>query len=113
MKKYIVYDDKVYEIKINEEDKKHHFANYYYIKTTPYVKLCFTRNELREYKRANTIEELCDQFVVIDNNGKPQVYAPFGLDVWKSDAQVFGATWTDKGLIYVAKRNSNGELELI
>lgn len=28
-------------------------------------------------------------------------------------AQIYGAIWTDKGLIYVAKMNDKGELELL
>ena len=27
--------------------------------------------------------------------------------------QIYGAIWTDKGLIYVAKMNKKGELELL
>ena len=113
MKKYIVYDGKVYEIKINEEYKKNGIVNHYYIQTSFNVRLLFTRNELKEYKQADTIEELFDQFVIIDNNGKHHVFDPFDLKTWKTDNQLFAATWTDKGLIYVAKLNDKGELELI
>ena len=80
--------------------------------------------------QADTIEELCDGFVwcrvdyydspeknpyryirdifalelsqkVIKENGKPK---------WLN---IYGAIWTDKGLIYVAKMNEKGELELL
>ena len=64
-------------------------------------------------KYADTIEELCDEFVIIDNNGKPQVYSPFDLKYWKTDNSLFGAIWTDKGLTYVAKMNDKGEFELL
>ena len=34
-------------------------------------------------------------------------------DLFLEDYDWYGAIWTDKGLIYVAKMNSNGELELL
>ena len=71
-------------------------------------------------KSADTIKKLCDKFIII-RNGE-------GADFWKDfDAMkhysayinlndydaVYGAIWTDKGLLYVAKMNEEGELELI
>ena len=71
-------------------------------------------------KEADTIEELCDRFIIV-RNGE-------GADFWKDfDAMknysayinlndydaVYGAIWTNKGLIFVAKMNDKGELELI
>ena len=35
------------------------------------------------------------------------------LEYYKRDYKVYGAIWTDKGLIYIAKMNEKGELELI
>ena len=65
---------------------------------------CFIpKNEIVD--EANTIEELCDEFIVFDNSGKPQVYSPFDLKVWTTDNKLYGAIWTDKGLIYIAKMN--------
>ena len=67
-------------------------------------------------KQADTIEELCDEFVVhnlglfdedLDNLLEQCKY----LD--KTKIKIFGATWTDKGLIYVAKMNEKGCLELL
>lgn len=114
MKKYILYDDKVYEIKVNEKYKKEGVANYYYIQTSPHTRLLFTKNELREYKRADTIEELCEEFVMINNScfTKPQIIDFTELDMYKGET-IYGANWTNKGLIYVAKLNDKGELELI
>ena len=62
-------------------------------------------------KSADTIEELCDEFVF------EETY-PSGLKrhIITEDVCVgtqFGAIWTDKGLIYVAKMNDKGELELL
>ncbi len=64
-------------------------------------------------KVADTIEELCDVLVSVRDNWH---------DVWNdfedckilcSESEIYGAIWTDKGLIYVAKMNSKGELELL
>lgn len=64
-------------------------------------------------KQADTIEELCDEFV-IENNGHciSDLYTIKRLLV-KNKVLVFGAIWTDKGLIYVAKMNDKGELKLL
>jgi hypothetical protein len=64
-------------------------------------------------KRADTIEELCDEFVGISDD-KPQMlrFVPYACaQYWNGG--VYGAIWTDKGLIYVAKMNDKGELELL
>ena len=71
-------------------------------------------------QQADTIEELCDEFVVYDIHKNK--YLNFihlksligyceenGLD----KTAIKGAIWTDKGLIYVAKMNEKGELELL
>ena len=76
--------------------------------------------------KADTIEELCDEFV-IEKKG----YAPFVsqtifyngkehkedlkalAEYYSGYDNIYGAIWTDKGLIYVAKMNDKGELELI
>ena len=63
-------------------------------------------------KSADTIEELCDRFVVIYENEKPVPYKNY-LDALATQKEVYGAIWTDKGLIYVAKMNNKGELELL
>lgn len=82
-------------------------------------------------KDADTVEELCDEFVGLvkskssdfiimrviahslkelkdslktELNGKTY-YSKYDI--------IYGAIYTDKGLIYVAKMNENGELELI
>lgn len=70
---------------------------------------CITEENI--LKQADTIEELCDAFVF------EETY-PSGLKrhIITEDVCVgtqFGAIWTDKGLIYVAKMNDKGELELL
>lgn len=67
-------------------------------------------------KITDTIEELCDEFVLFRDN-KPYAIVPnkehnaeLAKDVWKNYR---GAIWTDQGLTYVAKTNKKGELELL
>lgn len=68
--------------------------------------------------QADTIEELCDEFVIIDEDNEPNIKQ--GRDIhhcrriWSiNNCLIYGAVWTDKGLIYVAKMNEKGDLELI
>ncbi len=80
--------------------------------------------DIKEYKQvADTIEELCDEFVVKHkSNKKPYVADGYQKHQILEDRQkvfeydveiVYSAIWTNKGLIYVAKMNDKGELELI
>jgi hypothetical protein len=65
-------------------------------------------------KQADTIEELCDEFVCdkfVHNNLKELLeFGELGRYV---GGIIYGAIWTDKGLIYVAKMNEKGVLELL
>ena len=72
-------------------------------------------------RQADTIEELCDAFV-IGNKPLPIIWSKKALekDIMpklkyhaEKNCEVYGAIWTDKGLIYVAKMNDKGELELL
>lgn len=72
-------------------------------------------------READTIEELCDMTIVVDDERPDNV---FELD-WYIDeylinkykdvkgVYVYRAIWTSKGLIFVAKMNDKGDLELI
>ena len=67
-------------------------------------------------KQADTIEELCDEFVLFRDN-KPYAIVPnkehnaeLAKNVWKDYR---GAIWTEWGLKYVAKMNEKGVLELL
>ena len=69
-------------------------------------------------KQADTIEELCDEFALIDfdNNKyfKKDYTSPYyKLKFLNKYKAIYGAIWTDKGLIYVAEMIDNGKLELI
>ena len=74
----------------------------------------------------DNIEELCDEFVVYlqgENNNLPMTVLKEMFDVFKKsillgmkeklNCWLNGAIWIDKGLIYVAKLNDKGELELL
>lgn len=86
-------------------------------------------------KTADTIEELCDEFVdtselktsntggwlydELDNKNKCLVYyaederRTIPLNEFDDLSKIFGAIWTELGLKYVAKMNEKGELELL
>lgn len=75
-------------------------------------------------KQADTIEELCDRYVLSDidiiflNKDKTQYrfeneYTWYYITKNELRKGIYGAIWTDKGLIYVAKMNDKGELELL
>lgn len=104
--RYIRTKDGIYDL------EKSLFHQYNGIRVlTPYCKQYEENPSL--CKTAETIEELCDEFVGI-NDGKPQMlrFVPYACaQYWNGG--VYGAIWTDKGLIYVAKMNKKGKLELL
>ena len=71
----------------------------------------------------DSIEELCDYYVIwlknrelplIERIQKGRRLYPSYFEVGEcSFNKGYGAIWTDKGLIYVAKMNEKGELELL
>lgn len=67
--------------------------------------------------KADTIEELCDVFVMISEDyDLPQLVCKMNFEYCKTICKwtnFYGAVWTNKGLIYVAKMNEKGELELL
>jgi len=74
-------------------------------------------------KIADTIEELCDMFIK-KSNEEDNDYFEIGRNFWLvcdkkynmydlKHYNYYGAIWTDKGLIYIAKMNDKGELELL
>ena len=74
-------------------------------------------------KQADTIEELCDEIVILYKNQMPYLYGRDRRDTLltaynakylkENNGKLCGAIWTDKGLIYVAKMNDKGDLELV
>lgn len=90
----------------------------YTVMTDGYKHCCNIQRDFVE-KLADTIEELCDWIVYrpngkiryllesIDNQDLCFDYEILDFENW------YGALDTDKGLIYVAKMNEKGELELL
>ena len=72
--------------------------------------VCFDKKDI--IKQANTINLLCDRFVVIYENEEPVPYKNY-LDAVATQKEVYGAIWCEWGLKYVAKINKKGELELL
>lgn len=88
----------------------------------------FIRVNNKDYKvdeenTADTIEELCDEFVWenrllgkgnVDFESKTTYVSKGGLIPFSDwEYEIYGAIWTEKGLIYVAKMNDKGVLELL
>lgn len=68
--------------------------------------------------QADTVDELCDEFVVHTwEDGKKVCNSLDFVEIIymnnKNYDEIYGAIWTDKGLIYVAKMNDEGVLKLI
>lgn len=62
--------------------------------------------------QADTIEELCDEYVVVDKEDNCH-HLTLKIELYDTiDYEIYGANWTDKGLIYVAKMNEKRELEV-
>jgi len=64
-------------------------------------------------KQADTIKELCDEFVRVSKSVYDFLVSDDMPTKKFDDTEIYGAIWTDKGLIYVAKMNEEGELELL
>lgn len=106
---------------------------YYKLKSDKLV----NRNNVIE--QSDKLEELCDEFVRVNHYviSEPYLIRPLPRD-WEAlpknsyaialqevindqiemknrgdDFDIYGTIWTDKGLIYVAKMNNKGELELL
>ena len=97
-----------------------------YIRTKDgvYNTIHLTSKMLEHYKtdiinQSENLEELCDEFVIVRNGERPTILLNYDnlsllkARVVKDNQKVYGAIWTSKGLIYVAKMNENGDLELI
>lgn len=77
-------------------------------------------SDYKNCKQTDTIEELCDEFVVVNLKYNTHRFYDKTKSDWTLQTYacspthiVYGCIWTDKGLIYVAKMNENGVLCLI
>ena len=109
---YIRTKDGIYQLA--DTSGSNMYGEYHYYDHTGHNE--FTKEVIKA--PADTIEELCDEFVVCHNG---RTICQFDKDVWDYEQikylgasnDFYGAIWTDKGLIFVAKMNDKGELELI
>ena len=118
--KYIKTKDGIYEVVCFDEEC---------IIPSPIIKMNgrFTHcSEYKSYKQADTIEELCDEFIyeynsyskheMCQRNCITGLWCDYSTELLLNEKErlsIKGAIWTSKGLIYVAKMNKEGELELI
>ncbi|MBO7715230.1 MAG: hypothetical protein J6S85_16800 [Methanobrevibacter sp.] len=111
--KYIRTKDRIWDTSKLCKDNQ----NWYYLISNDFYVFC--ENEI--IKQADTIEELCNEFVVAYEEGERMVYCDLEWAKVKAKASlqfgyksiIYGAIWTNKGLIYVAKMNEEGNLELL
>ena len=82
--------------------------------------IAFKQEDQQEpIKHADTTEDLCDEFVYIDEKHGHLTYKQLcdwredDIDFIKKGTTIYGAIWTEWGLKYVAKMNDKGELELL
>ena len=114
--KYIRTKVRIYEI-VDENERVYKIK----AKSIPDLVYSKSKSQCDGAAIGDTIEKLCDQFVFIDDFylHEHRVCHSFENAIALSkkhnvDIKTFrGAIWTDKGLIYVAKMNEKGELELL
>lgn len=108
--KYIKTKDNIYKTEWFEQDSDCYF---YYLRD----KKIYAIKKEEVIAQADTIEELCDfvDIQYVDETWEIYSYKEeFKLKLlFKNAKQAFYGIRTDKGLIYVAKMNENGELKLI
>ena len=108
---YIRTKDGVYEI---EEIKPYFLDENQKLFINNELRIAINENQV--IAQSENLEELCDEFVGVDKtceNGHQLLRAiPYKCaNFWNGG--VYGCIWTSKGLIYVAKMDDKGELELI
>lgn len=120
---YIRTKDEVYEVEQSQLEDDEEVVNCDYGQI----------HKLEIIRKSENLEELCDEFVMTHyfketNYTKCEVLKE-DKDLMikavrlkkqhnkdkdlKNEFNIYGAIWTDKGLIYVTKMNDKGELELI
>lgn len=73
-------------------------------------------NHWKIIKQSDTIEKLCDEFVVVVDDYPTVVKENEKVKNWKQkypSAVIYGAVWCEWGLKYVAKLDDKGELHLL
>lgn len=101
---------KLVDIKSEWNDATADYENRWYTDNAHY----FLEDDVEEV--ANTIGELCDEFICPELEYMNEDFRWFIYDLRHIDMSkisIYGAIWTEWGLKYVAKMNEKGELELL
>lgn len=123
--KYIrTKDGRIYDtiedekIRLERNDKTHEII-FLLLPSTNTLNMPICLNVIAQ---ADTIEELCDKFIGVEENGTPHIFA-YECDLlnlihnterrFGTKVTGYGSIWVDGNLIKVAKMNSKGELELL
>ena len=115
--KYIRTKDRI----IKKEEKEQEYSGLHYFHSYDMNKSDYEYYEEDIIAQANTVKKLCDDFVVVYEDGARIVYGDLKWAKEKAKTSlelgdksiIYGAIWTNKGLIYVAKMNEKGEVELL
>lgn len=108
---YIRTKDGIYQI---VEDNNKEWGKQIVVKFPKNLNMKLADVKDQVINQSDNLAELCDEFIVIDISGKH--YHTYDLESAKkyvSIIYIYGAIWTSKGLIYVAKMNNEGNLELL
>ena len=108
---YIKTKDGIYKV----EGETYHKQGYYIDR---YEEDVILKDQV--IKQSENLEELCDEFVCYFECFNRSYYFIYknSYDELKRDVQTiqysaYGAIWTSKGLIFVARMNDKGDFELI
>ena len=114
---YVRTKNKIYKVESETFNKKGYFIGDYDVFIGDYDII------LKEQviNQSENLFELIDEFVIIRDSTKINQLVridniEYLKEMMKEDKRIVaikGAIWTDKGLIYVAKMNDEGDLELI
>lgn len=113
---YVRTKDGIYEIDKNTKGTE----DFLWVKTNKAnIVQCVWLNCI--INEADTIEELCDFILVWYEKMNEPVFVKYNSITYTAlkennrfkENKCYGAIWTNKGLIYVAKMDSEGKLELI
>lgn len=110
--KYIRTKDAIFETRAWKKDefKPKHAVAVYSNQQFP-LQSSIAKSDITN--QSNTIEELCDEFVYRDLYDYRLLKRIIDMLDDKIKTKIYGAIWTDKGLVYVAKMNEKGELCLL
>ena len=126
--RYIRTKDRI----IKKEEKEQEYNGLHYFLTYDMNKSDYEYYEEDIIAQADTIEELCDEFIFEDSDGyslcnlceqtdinvgskfdELKYWFNYGKEQQYKIRNCYGAIWTKWGLKYVARMNDKGELELL